>query len=211
MIINHEYKFCFFAIPRTASKALSKALVEQLGSEDILKMHISYEEFMEQASTEEKKYFTFTIIRNPLDSLVSAYFKKKNDHNGRFSRGAFKNGRPIGKRAMDEYNFITQEQATFSTYFKKFHQERYAIPRHEGTVKKVDHILRFEHLQADVAQLCAEKGWPALEIPVFNSTKEREKDFLQYYEPEVISLAIKNVGPLMERWGYEIPETWLDY
>lgn len=208
MIINHQYGFCFFAIPRTASKALSQALIDQLGSEEILRMHTSYEEFFAQANRKEKRYFTFTTIRNPLDSIVSAYFKKKNNHNGRFSRGTFKDGRPIGKRAMEEYRFIVEHEADFAAYFKHFYTQEYRIPRHEATAKKVDCLLRFEHLADDVQQLCQSQDWPMVAVPLKNKTAGKADDFLQYYTPKVIAQAKKVVGPLMMDWGYDFPKEW---
>ena len=208
MIINHQYRFCFFAIPRTASKALSQALIDQLGSEEILRMHASYPEFMEQASAKERRYFTFTTVRNPLDSIVSAYFKKKNDHNGRFSRGTFKEGRPIGKRAMTEYRFIVDNDADFATYFAHFYQEEYRIPRHEKTASKVDHILKFERLAEDVQQLCTQQDWPPVSIPLKNKTEGKTASFLDYYTPQIIPQAKRVVGPLMSDWGYDFPAEW---
>lgn len=209
MIINHEYKFCFFAIPRTASKAISKVLKEEMGSEEIHKMHTSYEEFQQLAAPAEKRYFTFATIRNPMDSVVSAYFKKKNDHNGRFSRGTFKNGRPIGVRAMAEYRFIVDNDADFAAYFLEFYKDVYQIPRHEATVRSVQTILRYESLDTDFATLLAKK-WnrPELKIPVFNQTAGKSRDFLSYYTPETRVRAKQVFGRLMGEWGYDFPEGW---
>ncbi|PHI20312.1 hypothetical protein CEQ90_08995 [Lewinellaceae bacterium SD302] len=203
MIINHAYQFCFFAIPRTASKAISKLLVEEMGSKEIHKMHTSYGEFRQLATPKEKDYFTFATIRNPMDSVVSAYFKKKNDHNGRFSRGTFKGGRPIGAKAMAEYRFIVENDADFSTYFLEFYREPYRIPRHEETARSVQTILRYESLDADFATLAAKK-WnrPDLKIPVFNQTAGKSRNFLDYYTPEALERAHFVFGRLMGEWGY---------
>ncbi|MEM6396380.1 MAG: sulfotransferase family 2 domain-containing protein [Bacteroidota bacterium] len=211
MIINHEHKFCFFAIPRTGSKSVSKVLVEQFGSEEILRMHAGYDEFMEQAKRHEKKYFTFATVRNPMDSVVSAYFKKKSDHNGRFSRGTFKEGRPIGERAMAEYRFIVEQEADFATYFMHFYHEPYRLPRHERTAEAVDHLMRFETLEADFKSVLSKLGLPCLQaqgrqaqvdLPNYNSTAGRATDYLSYYTPETHERAKKVFGPLMKKWGY---------
>lgn len=209
MIINHRYAFCYFAIPRTASKAISKVLIDELGSEEVMSMHTAYGEFMGQASQREQGYFSFTTIRNPMDSVVSAYFKKKNDHNGRFSRGTFKSGRPIGARALAEYRFIRDNNADFADYFLEFYREAYHLPRHEQTVASVDKVLRYERLDEDFATLGAQKwNLPNLEIPVFNTTAGKSRDFLQYYTPKTVERAKLVFGPLMRQWGYAFPEEW---
>lgn len=209
MIINHQYQFCFFAIPRTASKAVSAVLKEKFDSDEILKMHTSYEEFMNQASKAEQQYFTFTIIRNPLDSIVSAYHKIKSDHNKRFSRGAYKDGRPIAKRAIEAYRFIAERDASFADYFAVFHQDEFRRPRHETTVQKVDYCLRFENLQEDFNATMNKIGLPSAKIPVYNATKGKSSEFLSYYNPAIIPQAIRVTATIMAEWGYSYPEHWL--
>ena len=210
MIINHLHRFCYFAIPRTASKAISKVLLEKFSSESILRMHSSYQEFQNSARQEELSYFTFTSIRNPLDSVVSAYFKKKMDHNGRFSRGTFKRtGIPIGERAMEEYRFITANDASFQEYFKVFYTKPYTVPRHENTVKKVDAIIRYEHLNEDFASVTEKLGLSFYPIQRVNKTAGKSKDFLQFYTPDIIPQAIEIFTPLMKSWGYNFPKGWI--
>jgi len=208
MIINHQHQFCFFAIPRTASTAISKVLKEQLGSERILKMHNSYSEFMEQASEAEKQYFKFASIRNPMDSVVSAYFKKKTDHNGRFSRGAFKNGNPISEKALEEFAFIKETNASFEDYFQRFHQEPYHRHRHEETIRNMDAIIHFEHLNEDFKKVMDQLNLPFHPVPQVNSTSARDRDFLQFYTPKIIPQAIEVFSEVMGDWGYTFPEEW---
>jgi hypothetical protein len=209
MIINHQYRFCYFAIPRTASKAISKVLIDKLGSESILRMHSGYREYLAVASPTESEYFSFASVRNPLDSVVSAYFKKKSDHNGRFSRGTFKKtGKPIGTRAMEEYRFIKETDASFQEYFQQFYTDTYTVPRHEETIEKVDALIRYEHLNEDFAQVMDRLGLPFFEIPLINKTNDKPKDFLSFYSPEIIPRAIKVFTPIMEKWGYSFPEAW---
>lgn len=205
MIINHQYRFCFFAIPRTASKAVSKVLIDELNSEAILKMHSGYNEFFEQASPDERQYFSFTTVRHPMDSVVSAYFKKKSNHNGRFSRGTFKDGRPIGQQAMNEYNFITKNDASFQDYFLHFYHQPYHKPRHELTASKVDYLMRYEQLQDDFDTVMNQLNLPTLKIPVFNKTSGRDVDYLSFYTADIRDRARLVFGPIMKDWGYDFP------
>ena len=208
MIINHQHQFCFFAVPRTASTAISTVLKEKLRSERIMKMHNSYTEFMDVAKAEEKQYFKFASIRNPMDSVVSAYFKKKTDHNGRFSRGYYKNGRPIGAQALEEFAFISKDNASFQDYFCKFYTEPYHRPRHEETVRNMDAIIRFESLNEDFEKVMNQLKLPFYPVPQINSTSARDRDFIPFYTPEIIPQAKAVFGEIMKDWGYDFPEEW---
>lgn len=205
MMICAKHRTLFFAVPRTASKAISRAMTQHLGAIERKPMHMSYVEFMAGATAEQRKYFSFATVRNPLDSVVSAYFKKKMDHNGRFSRGTFKSGRPIAAKALEEYRFIVEHDADFATYFAKFYQADYSVPRHEETLRKVDHVLRYENLAEDYAALIQERGWPAHEVPVFNRTAGKKGSFVDYYPKEIHAQATRVFSRIMEAWGYEFP------
>jgi hypothetical protein len=211
LIICHSYRFCFFALPRTGSKAISKCLLENLPCEERSPMHMGYGAFMATATQAEQQYFKFAGIRNPLDSLVSAYFKKKTDHNGRFSRGTFSDGRPIAQRAMEEYRFIVEEEADFPRYFQHFYTEEYTRPKHEETVRQMDALIRFENLQHDFDEVMARLGLPALELPGFNKTAAREADFEQYYPESIRPQAVRVLRRLMTEWDYSFPASWGEY
>lgn len=183
-------------------------LVEELGSEEVYQMHLGYEDFLKIASEEEKGYYKFASIRNPLDSVVSAYFKKRADHNGRFSRGTFKKGKPIAPAALAEYDFIVNQGADFPTYFKEFFKDPYHRPKHEATVRNMNALIRFENLQADFNEIMDQLALPQLEIPIFNKTAERRPDFLTYYTPEIKDQAIRCFSPIMADWGYDFPPQW---
>ena len=211
MIINDQYKFCFFAIPRTASKAVSKALIDSFNSRVHLRMHATYAEFEAQASREEKNYFRFTTVRNPIDSIVSSYFKKKNDHNGRFSRGTFRKGQPIAPKAMEQYRFIKDNDASFSEFFRVFHTEPYRRKQLEHTVDNCHFVMKFENLNNDFQQLLRKLNLPPIEIPVVNTTQGKSRDYLQYYTPDIIPQAKEVFKELMDKWGYDFPDEWSEY
>jgi hypothetical protein len=208
MIISHEHRFCYFALPRTGSKAVSKALSDGGYGKQVTPMHQSYEEFMETAQAAESQYFTFCTVRNPLDSAVSAFFKKKNDHNGRFSRGTFSNGRPISPSNLEEYRFIRDNNADFASYFEQFHCRQYSRPRHEETVKRVDRVLRYENLSDDFLSVLDSLKLPPVSLPVYNVTTGKDADFLTYYPEHIRSRAKKVFGRLMANWGYDFPVGW---
>ena len=208
MIISHQHRFCYFALPRTGSKAVSKALNDAGYGQMVKPMHRSFTEFMATATPAEKGYFTFCTIRNPLDSLVSAYFKKKHDHNGRFSRGTFRNGRPIAEENLKEYRFIQENDADFASYFEHFYTTPYTRPRHEETVRRVDRVLRHENLAEDFKETLDTMGLPDVPLPVYNVTKGKKPEFTAYYPERIRPQAREVLGQLMKDWGYAFPEDW---
>ena len=208
MVISENNKFCFFAIPRTTSQALSKHLIRHYEAAHIVPMHMTFDEFAMSSNILLQDYFTFTTIRSPLDSIISAYLKKKTNHNERFSRGTFSNGKKIGQKAMEEYHYIKTHNASFQDYFIKFHMDEYEIPRHEKTVEKVNCVLRFETLQSDFNGLCSEQNWPQIPIEDFNRTKAPSRNLNEYYTPEIRPLARKTFGRLMKLWDYSFPSGW---
>ena len=216
MIISHKYKYLFVELPLTASTAVSKELRENYDGESILYKHATYHEFLKIASPEEKQYFVFSGMRNPLDQAVSHYFKFLTDYKDQFSDNQKFQRRGIHKLAydfshMNRYRFIQDSEADFSTFFLKFYKAPYnnwSSLAHD----KFDFILRFENLAGDFAKLLeVMRIEPKRPLPSKNRTAAREQDFLSYYDtPELINRAKWVFGPYMKKWGYAFPEAWGD-
>ncbi len=214
MVIDHRYKFIFVELPLTATSAISKEIREQYGCEPFLNKHATYDDFLRKATPEEKKYRSIGSVRNPLDQTVSMYFKYKNDLDERFSSGRKRPGKWLRKslaknRDQVRYNFIIENKASFETYFLKFFKWPYSnwsILHH----KKMDHIIRFEHLAADYRRVFTDLGLPITrDLPQANKTPEKKADFWSYYESDKAKRRAKFVfGPFMRYWGYKFPETW---
>src|SRR6476469_8280254 len=85
MVISHKHKYLFIEVYRTGSTAISSELCELYDVEKILSKHSRYHEFLKIASEEEKQYYVFSGIRNPMDMVVSGYLKMKTDHKGRYT------------------------------------------------------------------------------------------------------------------------------
>ncbi|NJN96772.1 MAG: hypothetical protein HC875_23010 [Anaerolineales bacterium] len=73
MIISHTHRYVFVQLPHAGSTAIGTELVENYEGVTILHKHAHYLEFLRIASADEKKYFVFSSIRNPLDEAVSIY------------------------------------------------------------------------------------------------------------------------------------------
>jgi hypothetical protein len=211
MILSHQHKYLFVEFPRTGTTAVSKELVQLYDGKRILRKHSSYQEFLRIASEEEKKYFVFTCVRNPLDDAVSHYFKLKNDHGERYTDEEMASKRR--KRLSEKldarmYNVIQEKDMDFPTFFRRYH----IIPYNNWSsisIKRYDYVMRFENLQDDFATVLNRIGLePVRPLPFRNTTSQRKKEFWMYYTPDIIPKARRIFGPYMKQWGYEFPQEW---
>ncbi|MBI4787795.1 MAG: hypothetical protein HY782_12185 [Chloroflexi bacterium] len=210
MIISHKHKYLFVELPRTGSTAISRELRLNYDGEAIMVKHATYADFLKTAGAEEKQYFVFSGIRNPLDDAVSLYFKYVTDHKHKWtnpdrlqrSRGL------VSLLSLRQFRFVQQQQPDFATYLKRF----YRTPYNNWSAlshKDLDYIIRFEHLQSDFAEAIKRIGLELVRpLPQVNTTEKKNRDYLAYYTPEARAHARRVFGPFMQQWGYEFPPEW---
>src|SRR3989344_4669838 len=143
MIISHKHKYIFIELDRTASSAIAKELCENYEGTPILWKHARYCDFLRIAKPKEKRYFVFSGIRNPLDVLVSIYFRYKSDHSQLFS----KQKKGVTKYNLIQYRFIKDNEADFTDFFKKFYANNIYNEWKTKGFGSFDYIYRFENLQ----------------------------------------------------------------
>lgn len=233
MIISNEHRYVFVELPRTGSTATRDELISQYGGRKILNKHSTYWDFLRVADEDEKRYFVFSGIRNPLDDAVSHYFKLKTDHHGRFTdpvrrkyrlgnRGAeiyrrtgkSPQGTTPRRRTLAEYgenrkyDYIRRHRADFARFIRRYRwlpYDNWSRLSHE----RLDHVIRFEHIQDDFARALELIGLEQKRpLPVVNKTQAKDDDYLQYYTPDIIPRVRFVFGPYMRKWGYELPPEW---
>lgn len=216
MIISHKHKYIFIELPLTASTAIAKELKELYEGEEIMYKHASYSKFLKQANEKEKKYFSFSGIRNPLDQAVSHYFKYLSDHKNKYSKPP-KRKKGVGKIKylidqsihQKKFKFISANNPSFEEFFLKF----YNIPYSNWSLvhhKAMNAVIRFENLQEDFESTLKSIGIePVRSLPRDNKTAQKEKSFWEYFESkESKEKAAKIFGPYMTYWNYEFPKSW---
>lgn len=217
MIVSHKHKYVFIEFPNAASSAIHRELRDYCDGEPImhptLGRHGYYHEFLKDASFEEKSYFAFSAIRNPLDVVVSLYFKFKTNHNGIFTDPTKwkRNGGFVTDYDLGRFEFVTHTSVDFPTYFAKY----YTFPPYDNwsslSHREFDYVIRFENLQEDFAKVLGLLGIePVRPLPMVNRTGAREEDFWSYYTPEIRAQATSAFGPYMKEWGYDFPAGWGD-
>ena len=211
MIISHQYKYVFVQLPRTGSTTIGRELRSNYDGQEILYKHCSYREFLKVATDEEKEYFVFSCIRNPLDDAVSRYFKLKSNFRGRYTDPdkLSRRRQNFVERIEDKlFHYIQENDADFEEFFLKY----YVIPYNDWSSvdhKNLDFVIRFENLQEDFSEALELMEMEQIRpLPVRNKTPDRAETYLSYYTPRTIKRAKRIFGPYMQQWGYKMPAGW---
>ena len=205
MIISDTHRYLFVEQPHTACTAIQAELRAHYGGQRILERHSTYADFLRVATPEQKRYFVFSGIRNPLDEAVSLYFKFRTDHKAKYTTGA--QAQTLSQRQIEAYALVVGEQADFDRFIRRFYRRPFdnetLIYHHH-----MDEIIRFEHLQEDFSRTLARLGLEQIRpLPLVNKTGQRG-DYLDYYPPSLRPQAARVFGPYMRKWGYDLPAEW---
>lgn len=211
MIISHKHRYVFVELPRTGSTAVRTELRALYEGKPILHKHATYEEFCAIATEDERGYFVFSTIRNPVDDAVSRYFKFLTDHKGRYTDPSRRSRhKPILNRILDQsaFRFVRAGRTDFPSFLRRYHPlpfDTWASLSHH----RFDYVMRFERLSDDFAEALRRIGIePERPLPVANETAARDRDFTTYYDEVSRRHARRVFGPYMRRWGYSFPIEW---
>jgi hypothetical protein len=210
MILSDAHRYLFVELPHTASTAIAGELTAHYGGRPILSKHARYHQFLAGASPEQRRYFVFSGIRNPLDETVTYYFRYKTDHQGRYSDPAKwkRNGGSVSDHSVAQYLFLRDARADFATYLRRFYTKPYDNWSNL-THRHFQFVIRFESLQEGFAAVLERLGLPSAgPLPVTNKTAERRSAWWEYYSPELRPYAARIFGPFLREWDYEFPAEW---
>lgn len=218
-IISDTHNFLFIMNPRTGCSALGDLLVRKadgyyIPEEDTLnengkllikKKHTTINELVEFNVISQSKLdslLKFTTIRNPYDSLVSLWTKKKYKYSmkKRLDPESVVNKIPGFDK---DINFI--QNHNFSEWIIQMFSKRPAPFINARHTKGVDIILRFENLQEDFNKKILSRFGisESLTIPSKNVTKNRSNDYKEYYTKEAIDVVFEKLKDEILEFGYE--------
>lgn len=209
MLISYSHQFIFVHVDRTAGTSIQQALAPYgrrtsnqtwkrrliwLGGANSVGGLYRSVEFREHVAAEAVRrclprdvydgMLKFAFVRNPWDRLVSryAYLLRKKEH---------------------PRHRLVSRMAAFEDYLRweikrgKMHQHSYVTDASGKLV--VDYIGRFEHLQADVAEVCRRLGLQA-ELPHVNVSSHR--DYRNYYTEQTQQWVAREFQRDVELFGY---------
>jgi hypothetical protein len=220
-VISHKHKFIFVHIPKCGGTSVELALLKnegvnignyskrhlgELSEEYRQKYRLGYDyegisvqhRHIDQYKDEkEKKYFTFSFVRNPWDKLVSEYFY-------------IRKFLPYSKCNETEFNL---KYKTFEEFVRKAGMVC-AWPRHEDPQinfilnydrnKLVEFVGKCEDMKRDFDYVCDKIGIPPINLPHRNKTKH--KHYTEYYDDETRQIVAEKYDKDIEYFGYEFGE-----
>lgn len=210
MIVSHKYRYVFVEVPHTGSHSISQQLLENYAGEQTLRHHGNVTLFLGRATWEERRYFKFATVRNPLDAAVTDYTKMLGNHKDQFTNPdmLLENGGFITKRHLEEFRFIHSNGAGFPSFFKKFRNKLYNNWFLIGD-QHFDYVIRFEALQENFAEVLRRIGIDQKEpLRHVNPTRLKRKRFAEFYTPGIYADVARSYGPFLRKWGYGFPPEW---
>lgn len=206
MIVSHQHRFIFAAIPKTGTHSVRQALREHLGPDDIEQVGLFVDRrfpFEELAAIRHGHlglaqvrpflgeetfagYFKFAFVRNPFDRFVSycAFMTRASDD---FERDPRRVMRQILFEARPLQHVLFQPQHSF-------------LVDGDGQLLS-DHVGRVEQMQASYDAICARIGIPGRVLAQVNGS--RRSDYRQYYDPGLIDGVAELYQRDLELFGYE--------
>lgn len=205
MIVSHQHRCIFVAMPKTGTHSVRQALREHLGPDDIEQVglfvnkrfpfdeiaqighgHLSVRQvrpFLGDAVCDD--YFKFTFVRNPFDRFVS-YCAFMTRQQGAFDRDPQGTMRRIlfELRPMDHVHF----------------QPQYTLLTNAAGELEMDFIGRVERMQDDYDAICARIGIPSRPLDKVNGS--RRGDYRQYYDRALMDGVAELYRGDLERFGY---------
>lgn len=238
MLVSHRHKFIFTKTFKTAGTSIEHYFepyclpqgMRASGDEEIVskegvvgkrgafgKQHQWYAHMpaakIKDQLNEEKwaSYFKFSVVRNPFDKMVSAYFflLRLKQEQGMLPALKSRLKAWSGKRGEVMPGNHADHQINFRKWIKSgAHFDDSTAYKIEGT-SVLDFTMRYEHLMEDLEQVCAR-----LEIPFepqrlkqlksgYRKKKWAVKDL---YDEESKSLVAERFRSLIDEQGYRFPD-----
>jgi hypothetical protein len=188
MIISHQHKFIFFAVPKTATHTIRDALRQHMGPDDWEQQVLFGEQYLPipqlarlqhgHISAQEIRphleagiwdsYYKFAIVRNPFDRFVSCcFFLNRADPNFENTAVAFMKERL--QRTRFQRRILVQPQ---------YRQ----LCTADGEVA-LDYVGRYEDLQKSYDTICERIGISKSELSTNNSSEH--SSYTKYYDDEL--------------------------
>ena len=163
--------------------------------------HAPYNRIVGWGKLSVRPQFTFTIVRNPWDRVLSTYhFWKQQDATHKFYEFDRKIVDYIRSNNMTFKQFVHGIQEKDPVILSKKHINPYIGYYFPGT-GYVDYVGRFENLQQDFNTICDKIGIPRQQLPHIN--KSKHKHYTDYYDDDTKQIVADIYAKDIEYFGYE--------
>ena len=189
MPICHKKKIIFIHPSKCAGKSIEHIL---FGFKKMQKsQHESIDKFKDKKF---KKYFKFSIVRNPYDRFVSLYFDTKD----RVEKKSWGN-KSFEEFAQNNYDFYKKNGQKFIHISRSNVFDLVSIDNNIA----VDKILKFENLKKDYYEMLKELKIDndKFNLPHVNKSREK-KHYSTYYDAETKKMIEEIYGKDIKYFGY---------
>lgn len=209
MLLSNPHRFIFIHIYKNAGTSIRRALYPHTATKMRWRLHnyatkigvsrfrprgapkgyhghVTAREVAEKMGRERfDSYFSFAIVRNPWDWVVSLW------------RYMVENQERFPDAPFERFN-------TFDGYVRWRCDGNYGFQKKwvcdEDGELMVDFVGRFEHLEEDFAEICRLIG---VEANLPHKNPSTHAHYTEYYTPETIELVRKTYRPDIQFFGYE--------
>lgn len=241
MIISHKHKFIFSKPRKVAGTSVEVALSQYCGPDDIITENVASrdidaDEYTDYARNHKgffnhispariqakigkqmwDEYFTFTIVRNPWDMLVSRFFWNKKNATPRSTPG-----QALGELIREPWNldkygkvYVATRRAlkdsdlspddTFEDFMKKlphnYSNTKYYFDKQGNAYN--DFVIRYEHLDEDYKTVCEKIGVPYEPLPSLKTKTRKSRDYREFYTEELREWVAKDFAQEIDTFGY---------
>ena len=196
--IYHNYyitnRCVFVHIAKAAGQSVSMAL---FGDKE--PGHWSIRDFEWEDSKLLNEYFKFTIVRNPWDRLVSAYFYLKNTTE-------YENDQIFASEYLTRFSTFEEfvhdgldNESVFS--WVHFRTQKSFLINQQGHID-LDFIGRFENLEVDFRKIAHKLGKPDT-LAIGKANYSKREDYKNYYNQTMVDAVYDKYKEDIEYFEYE--------
>jgi len=203
MIVNHEYKYVFVAVAKTACTSIQRSLGNYIDHQTLFDgtiardpppeiYHMCLKDILNK-HPDAKDYFKLGFVRNPYDRLVSAYYDFRNSVTHR--EWAY----PIYKYEGFRDFVLDLNDGPCKDFIHL--RPQYDYLEYEDSIG-VDFIGRFENLLDDFRSTVSRLGLNARELPHWRNSG-RQHSWQSEYDEETTEVVYEFYKKDFEQFGYE--------
>jgi hypothetical protein len=189
----------FVHIPKTAGTSIRTGLstFPRTRSRRYLRLRTHARAFEYRLALGEQRwreYFSFAVVRNPFDLMVSSYFWwLEKAHKFR----SLKRMRQRVREMADFREFIRSDLGR--GYINEYRGDIFDWISLDGDII-VDHVARVETLADDWRTICERVGVQAADLPRENTTTRG--DYRRYYDDETAEIVAERFHKTIDLFGY---------
>lgn len=211
MIISQRKKFLFIHIPKNGGTSIRHHLRWRvLGARTFkpCKKHGFVADAREQLGEQADEFFTFAVVRNPWDRMVSWYSMIK----ARTTNPTWRS-RLTGPTRNTLWLYVAETAQNFDDFILKctdpdkarrllYNQLDFLTDRNEKVC--VNFVARFEQLDEDMPSVFEKIGLPKTRMPHRNGSRHRH--YSEYYTDETRDLVAQRYSRDISHFGFRFED-----